>query len=74
MIEAPLDDLCCDAYRRGEIAASLADPRCCMQCWPARRSAQLVARYAWRSAPFGHIRQVPPWQARRWHDEDGDDG
>lgn len=65
------DGLCCDAFRRGEIAASLADPRCCMRCWPARRSAQLAARYAWRPAPFGRIRRVPPWQARCWNDEDG---
>ena len=66
---APTSDVCCEAFRRGVIAASLADPRCCMRCWPARRTAELAVRYAWRHAPFGRVRRVPSWEARRWRDD-----
>ena len=38
--------LCCDGFRRGVFAASVADPTCCVRCAAARRAEALAARYA----------------------------
>lgn len=62
----PADTLCCDAFRRGVFAASIADPTCCTRCWPARRAQQERERYAWKVVSFGRIRQVRASEARQW--------
>ncbi len=62
----PADTLCCDAFRRGVFAASIADPTCCTRCWPTRRAQQERERYAWRVVSFGRIRHVPAREAQRW--------
>lgn len=62
----PADGLCCDGFRRGVFAVSIRDPLVCVRCWPARQAAIEARRYAWRHAPFGRIRRVPPRWAARW--------
>lgn len=66
-VAPPLPEtLCCDGFRRGVFAASVADPSCCVRCAAARRAEAQAARYAWRVVSFGRIRRVPAHEAQRW--------
>ena len=60
------ETLCCDDFRRGVFAASVADPTCCVRCAAQRRQLAQAERYTWRAVSFGRIRRVPLHEARTW--------